>query len=277
MRRSRRSSGGTSASPDSVAAEPVRALFLGQKPLGERCFDILREAGPEAVQVCGVVSNAETGVWWGTKRVHEIATAEGIPFVSNDERNTEAILDLVRAERVDTLLSVQHAWILPSSVLQAVDQRALNLHMARLPDYKGYNTFSHAILNGDSTYTSTIHWMVEEVDAGGIAFEETFDIAPEETARSLYEKATEAGLRAFRRLVEHLAEGAPIPSAPRPGPGTFYARESLEGLREIADPGNPDEVQRKARAFWFPPFEPAYINAGGHRYHVLPPGASTAQ
>lgn len=251
-------------------------LFLGQKPVGEACFDLLLKRR-DALRVAMAVSNAGTDVWWASAGVREKAEQNAIGFLDNASRREDAILDAVAALKVDTILSVQHPWILSGRILESVGGRAFNLHNARLPDYKGYNACNHAILNGDETFTSTVHWMDPAVDAGPLAFTETFPLARDETAISLYHKAEKAGLRAFARLVDALADGGDIPAIPLAGEGRFYARDSIAPLRRIVNPNDLQEVDRKARAFHFPPFEPAYILDETGKKPVAPrPGESRA-
>jgi methionyl-tRNA formyltransferase len=250
--------------------EMIRILYLGQKPIGERCFDILRDAQSSSLQISGVVSNANDDVWWKSNAIYRECVRGGIPFISNDKRNNREIENLIIRNEINAIISVQHNWILPGEILSLVNNFAFNLHNAKLPGYKGYNACNHAILNGERYYSSTVHWMAEEVDAGGIAFEESFEIGPKETAKGLYERASRAGETAFRKLVDHLAAGKPIPNVPALGAGTFYPRNSLGALREIKKIEDVQEVDRKARAFYFPPFEPAYFILDGHKFYVLP-------
>jgi methionyl-tRNA formyltransferase len=247
-----------------------RILFLGQKPVGERCLEMLLKAQGSNLEVCGVVTNVTKEVWWGSNLAAQMAQKSGIQVIPNEKRNHQAIETLVREKKVNTVVSVQHAWILPKELLAAVNYEALNLHNAKLPDYQGYNACNHAILNGDRTFTSTIHWMTEEVDAGEIAIEKTFEISDEETAKSLYQKATETGEKAFQELVDLLAYDKPIPKIPLKGVARMYKRNSIHSLREIANLDDPQEVDRKSRAFFFPPFEPAFFKRGGRKIYVVP-------
>ena len=246
----------------------TRVLYLGQKPIGERCFELLLDAG--GIEVAGAVSNPEASAWWGSAGVRERAEAEGIPFLANTERAEDEIEAMIRDRGAEALVSVQHTWVLPGRLLDAVDGRAFNLHNAPLPEYKGYNAANHAILNDERRFAATVHWMAEEVDAGEAAFVESFPVPDGVTAAELYELAADAGLRAFARLVDALARGEEVPQEPLRGESRFYPREAIDELRLIADPGDPDEVDRKARAFHFPPFEPAYFLVDGEKRHVAP-------
>jgi methionyl-tRNA formyltransferase len=246
-----------------------RILFLGQKWLGEQCFDLLQSDQYDSLRICGVVSNVSTRVWWKSNKIYQHCMTEGIPFMDNNGRNNKAIKAMITNLDINIVISVQHPWILPPDILSLVNFNAFNLHNAKLPEYKGHNACNHAILNGERYYTSTLHWLETKVDTGAIAFEETLDIAPDDTARSLYEKALQSGQTVFRELLDHLLHQKPIPREPMVGDEIFYPRGSIDQFREIKDILDPDQVDKRARALFFPPFEPAYYLLSGRKHYVL--------
>jgi len=252
----------------------IRVLYLGQKWIGERCLELLL-AHP-GIELCAVVTNPGSDTWWGTRGVFVRARSLGLSVVSNAERNDDAIAELAAVQGVDAIVSVQHPWIVRQHLLDLVGGAAFNLHSAKLPDYRGYNAVNHAILNGDGTYTVTLHWMVAEPDSGGIAFEETIPVGSGETARGLYERALAAGERAFVRFLDALAEGRDaVPRTELQGEGQFFPRSSIDPEREIRSLDDSEEVDVRSRALYFPPFEPAYYRRDGRKHYVLPDGFET--
>lgn len=245
-----------------------RILFLGQKPVAEEAWELLMRGDGDGYRVVAACSNQRAdAVWWQSNRIYESRGA--VAFVDNTERNEERLLAAVREHGVDTIVCMQHSWILSGEVLAAVNYNALNFHNAKLPAYRGYNAVNHAVLNRDERFTCTLHWMTEEVDRGEIALEAAFDITHEDTALSLYAKSHVASLRLFDRLLSYLRGPGPVPRRPMEAGGRFYSRKSIEPLREIKDLSG-DEADLKARAFFFPPFEPAYLRRGERKLYVLP-------
>ena len=245
-----------------------KILFLGQKPIGEKCFDILLNERCETLEICGAVSNITENKWWKSARIFEQSKKNNIPFISNEVRNNEQILELIKKEGINTIISVQHEWILPGKILEAVKGSAFNLHMAKLPEYKGYNTFSFAIINGDKDYTTTIHMMAEDVDAGDIVIEESVSIASDETAQTLYEKVSNVSIACFCKLVDLLKRNKPVPARPMSGESRFYSRNDLEKIKNITDFSDLKKVGRIVRACTFSGFEPAYFSSGGIKYYI---------
>lgn len=196
-------------------------------------------------------------------------------FISNSKRNEETILNWIKVYNMNTIISIQHLWILSPEVIDAVGGYAFNLHNAKLPNYKGHNVLAHEILNDEKTHTTTIHWIAPEVDMGDIAYERTIDIDPDETAQSLYKKSIYSSVLVMKSLIKDLGEGIEPPRKPiisedgsSSSRGNFYKKGDIEGLRIV---NSHEEENRKARAFYIPPYEPAYYEIDGIKHPLKPP------
>ena len=246
-------------------------LFLGRKDLGYRCLlhmiqDYL------CFNVVGVMSNRDTdSVWWGTNDLYKFANKNNIEFMDNSERNSDWLREIVLSKEVNLLISIQHEWIIPKDILDSVGNSAFNLHAAKLPDYKGHNSVNHAILNRETLFTSTIHRMAPLVDMGDIVFEDTFPIGSDDTGLSVYNKSQDAGFTAFSKLAYYLGEGKEIPSKKVSGVGRLYKKNEIYSQKVVDLRVDSEElIERKARAFYFPPFEPTYAILNGRKIHLYP-------
>jgi len=244
-----------------------RILFLAQKPLGDACFEVLNKSKLGA-GVKAIASNKTKDNWWRSSHLYDYCCEKNVKFIDNSVRNEDELLRVIKDFEINTLISVQHSWVLSGEILKAVDYFAFNLHNAKIPDYKGYNTYNHAILNGERDYYSTIHWIIDEVDMGEIAFEKSVAIDENTTAKSLIENANQTAIEVFENLIRTLEEGRLPMKKKIAGKGKFYSRNSLEKFREIIDVNDFDEVDRKSRAFYNPPFESAYFKLNGIKFHV---------
>lgn len=245
----------------------LRTLFLGDRRIAWRVMMHLTSAPlSEVFDIRGLVTGEAME---DALRQRDVSLPETV--LRNDARHSDALRQLIERERIDMILSIQHNWILPDDILSSVDGRAYNLHNAKLPDYKGYNSVSHAILNGDETYVSTVHRMVAEVDAGPILVEEHTPIRPDDTALSLYHRSLDAAERAVLKLLQSLAAGnTPEERDMSAGAGVFYKRGSLDPLADITDIEGGSERDGRIRALFFPPLNAAYEIRDDRRYYILP-------
>lgn len=61
-----------------------------------------------------------------------------------------------------------------------------------------------------------------------------------------------------------------LPRLAMPSGGMFYGRNSIDGLREIKNLADINDVKRRSRAFYFPPFENAYFMIDGQKFYIIP-------
>ncbi|AUC98322.1 hypothetical protein CWS35_31785 [Bradyrhizobium sp. SK17] len=243
-----------------------KLIFLGQRQIAWKAMEILaRRENREAFELAVLVTDVDTRV----RAERELGFAPR--FLANDRRRTEQIVSAIREEEVSLLISIQHNWIISPDILEAVNGDAYNLHNARLPHYQGYNSISHAILNGDGAYYSTIHWMEEKVDSGAIAFEAVTAIGDGDTALSLHRKTIHAAINAFEQLMATLRSGRPIPRRPLSADvePKFYGRNSLKEILDVTAIRDPDQLSLYARALFYPPHNMAFqLTAKGKTYLV---------
>ena len=241
-------------------------MFLGERRIAKNCIDILQEKDfLKIINLKVIVTNKK----FFDGLIKTIKQNDEIKFISNAKRQTDLLLQAIKENSIDVLISVQHTWILPKSVLNAVDFKAFNLHNAKIPKYKGYNLISHAMINGEDESFSTIHWMDVEVDSGDIIIEEKTKIYKNDTALSLYKKTIGASTEAFRKLLRFIIHNK-IPRKNITQEGHFYGKNDLDSLKFLQLNDHPDRISRIVRASYFPPFEPAYIKIGSYKYYILP-------
>lgn len=242
----------------------MRVVLFAQKPIGEKCFNYLLKSTDGKINLAGVSSNKNVqNTWWKTTTIANQCRKHSIPFLPSEEADENQTKQFISGCKADLLISIQHPKLISEEAIALVKGRAFNLHLAALPNYKGYYGINHAILNQDKIYKTTIHWMVKNIDEGDIAYESSIPISPKETALSLYNKAANLGFSLFVSLINDLTHGITPPKKPQNKGGFFYNRNSLSKLKKIDFPIDPKELDIKTRAFHFPPFEPAYIMING--------------
>lgn len=250
-----------------MGKSPFRVIFLGNRRIAWDALNLLSEDPYRRdFDVRVIVTDAD--IWRNCQ-------ARGFPhdavYISSQQRHSELIRDAIVANSVDLILSIQYNWVIATETIDLVKGRAFNLHNARLPDYKGYNSISHAIANGDTTYDTTVHWMAEKVDCGDIAYVSQTSIASDDTALSLYVKTAMAAKNSVRCLLDDLSRGIEPPRKPQvAGAGTFYPRNSISELANVTGEASPEKLARIARAAYFPPYNTAFILHDKNRYILLP-------
>lgn len=142
----------------------------------------------------------------------------------------------------------------------------LNFHPAPLPDYRGVGGYNVAILEGLERWGVSCHFVDERFDTGDLVEVEHFAIDPEaETAFSLDLKSQEHLVGVFKRVLGRVLDDESLPRTPQ-GEGRYVSRAEFEELR-VVRPG--DDLPRKLRAFWYPPWPGAVIDVNGRRLTLV--------
>ena len=250
-----------------MATVPIRIMFLGNRRIAWRALKLLTSDQYKAHFDLRVLVTDES-IW---RNFRILRPGNQAVHITNQQRQTDAIGHAIQSNAIDVLLSIQYNWILPGQILDMVGRRAFNLHNARLPSYKGYNSISHAIANGDTTYDTTVHWMADEVDTGDIAYIARTPIARDDTALTLYRRTVDTAMTAVQSLLNDLAAGRTVPRSPMPnGHATFYVRNSVAAMADVTNQVDTATLALMARAAYFPPNNTAHFFHDGQKYLIVP-------
>ena len=85
--------------------------------------------------------------------------------------------------------------------------RLLNVHPALLPLYPGLDTHNRVLDNGDRFHGSTVHFVIEELDAGPSILQGRLPVAPSVDATELAGRVQAIEHRIYPEALNWLASG----------------------------------------------------------------------
>jgi methionyl-tRNA formyltransferase len=222
-----------------------------------RALDLLVERGAELAAVVA----PEPDPWAREpQRLDLAARRHGLPLL------TDAELYAGPPSGVDLAVSFLYPRLIREPVLSLGRIGCLNFHPAPLPDFRGVGGYNVALLEGLREWGVSCHFVDERFDTGDIVEVERFAIDPDShTALSLDLESGERLVRLFGRVIERAMAGEELPREPQ-GEGRYVSREEFEELR-VVRPG--DDVERKVRAFWYPPYPGAVLEVDGRRLTLV--------
>jgi methionyl-tRNA formyltransferase len=203
----------------------MRVVFMGNHTVGVRTLATLCRS----CEVTGVVAHppdVEDAVRY--ESVYDFATRQGLS-VKRLRPTDDHFQSFVRAARPDLIWLTDYRYIVPRDILVMARLGAINLHPGLLPKYRGRAPLNWAIINGETRLGLTAHFVSEDVDAGDIVAQESFDLAPSEDVGDaleklypMYENITAQVLGAF--------EG-----------GTIQRTPQANGVRKVHPPRRPED------------------------------------
>lgn len=230
---------------------PQQIVFLGAKPVGYRCLDYMLSQ-QQTLDIEVVAVGTKKRAEFGGEDVGTLAAQHGIQVINSLEELPEC----------DILYSVQYHEILRLAHIAKARTITLNLHMAPLPEYRGCNQFSFAIIDGKKEFGTTIHQLDSGIDSGAILFEKRFPIPDGCWVDDLYQLTFEASVGLFQETLQQVTTGAytlkPQQDFIAERGTAIHYRKEMDGLKQI-DLSWPDEkIERYIRATSMPGFEPPY-------------------
>ena len=191
-------------------------------------------------EVTSVLTRPDAPAGRGRKLVPSPAkvAAERLGIRTLEPARPEPGLDLGAA----TVVTVAYGLIVPESVL--AERLWLNVHPSLLPRWRGAAPVERALMAGDTETGVTIIKLVKELDAGPIAAQGRFAIAPDDDAGAVYERSADLAVG----LLDHvLAESWQPAFLDQEGEATYAAKITADERRlDLARP--PGELVDHVRA-----------------------------
>ncbi|WEK03722.1 MAG: LLM class flavin-dependent oxidoreductase [Candidatus Devosia phytovorans] len=152
----------------------------------------------------------------------------------------------------DWLLSIANLSIIADATLALPGQGTINFHDGLLPRFSGLNTPSWSLIEGSTEHGVTWHVVAGGIDEGDILAQQSFAIAPDETALTLNAKCLEAGMASFVEVVGQIENGALQGRTQDLSQRHYYAKNQRpDALATLDFTGSAEELSRLVRALSF--------------------------
>ena len=202
-------------------------VFFGYHTFGARALAGLLGAGTHVVGVVTHPDDPGEGDWF--ESVADVARAHAVPVVTPASPNASDVGAWLASLEPDVFVSVWYRRLLGEALLGMPRVAAVNLHGSLLPAYRGRAPLNWVLVNGERVTGVTLHHMTPEADAGDIIAQAAIEIAPDDTALSLYERMVKAG-------VDLLLEWYPaVLAGTAPRTAQDHARATVVGRRRAED------------------------------------------
>jgi formyltetrahydrofolate deformylase len=188
------------------ARRRARLLVLVSKQ-GHCLNDLLFRAhsGQLRVDIAAVASNHTD--YAALSKSYEVPFHHLPVDAGNREEQEQALIDLIRRERVDLVVLARYMQILSPRLCQALAGRAINIHHSFLPSFKGAQPYHQAHARGVKIIGATAHYVTPDLDEGPIIEQDVARVDHAMTPRDLVRVGSDIEsqvlARAVRRHVEH--------------------------------------------------------------------------
>ncbi|MCK9452230.1 MAG: phosphoribosylglycinamide formyltransferase [Bacteroidales bacterium] len=134
---------------------------------------------------------------------------EAVVIDKSDLREGGKLLKLLQEKQIDWLILAGFLWLVPTELVGAYTNRILNIHPALLPAYSGKGMYGEkvhqaVIQNREKQSGITIHYVNNNYDEGNIVFQQSLDIAADETPESLAQRIHQLEYKHYPEVIESL-------------------------------------------------------------------------
>ncbi|MCI3922823.1 phosphoribosylglycinamide formyltransferase [Paenibacillus sp. TRM 82003] len=143
----------------------------------------------------------------------ERAARLGIPVLAvrpKDYPSREAyeadVVRELRARDIDFVVLAGYMRLITSTLLEAFENRILNIHPSLLPAFPGLRAVEQALAYGAKVVGVTVHYVDGGMDSGAIIAQEALPVEPGDTAETLYPRVQQVEHRLYPAVVRAFAE-----------------------------------------------------------------------
>lgn len=167
----------------------------------------------------------------------DVAKRYNIPIYTPAKINAREFITVLQEEiQPDLLVSIAASQILKRRVLDVPQFGCINLHSAPLPRYQGMMPNFWTMLHEEPQAAVTIHYMVEQLDAGDVILQRPVPIHPDDSLDDLMVRSKEIGIQAMLDAIGLIEAGTIEPQPLDASKATYFSfpkREDARKLREL--------------------------------------------
>jgi methionyl-tRNA formyltransferase len=177
-----------------------------------------------------------------------------VPYIPCQNVNEKSFIDSISKHNADILVSMSFNQILKTDILELSPLGFINCHAGSLPFYRGRNPLNWALINGESSFGITVHFIDEGIDTGDIIAQKKYPITDSDNYASLLEMAIDECAEVLYMALNNIHKGKcePITQSSVHPVGTYFgirtngdeilnfswsARRIFNFIRAISCPG----------------------------------------
>ena len=167
------------------------------------------------------------------RSIATVCAQHDVPCEPIRDVNDSAFLDRLRAMGTELIVSVSCPQIFAGPLIELPERGCLNVHGALLPEYRGIMPSFWMLANDEKRAGVSIFFVNEDIDAGELCGQRTFDIRPGETLDEFLRRskaiAAELLLDVLQDIENATASRAPLDLSR----GSYYSWPDREAVRRF--------------------------------------------
>ena len=119
----------------------------------------------------------------------KLAEDNNIDFLVFENINSVSAVSRLKDYRADLFISLSYDQIIRKDLLKLPPKGFINCHAGALPFYRGRNVLNWVLINGESEFGITVHYIDEGIDTGDIILQKNYPIYLSDNYNTLLERS----------------------------------------------------------------------------------------
>ena len=158
------------------------------------------------------------------------AASHGIQFLTHANINSAEFAETISGHECDLFVSMSFNQIFRKKLSDTPRLKTINCHAGKLPFYRGRNILNWALINDESEFGITVHYIDQGIDTGDILAQRVLPITDEDTYATLLQRSYPACAELLYGTIRQLQAGEIVGMPQRSGhPMGFYCTARVAG------------------------------------------------
>jgi methionyl-tRNA formyltransferase len=181
----------------------LRIGYFGDGPWSHMSLaKLLSDKDLEVVFVCARNDNPD-------EILKSMSAKDKIDFFTHPNINSQEFFDLASKYRCDLFVSMSFNQIFRAKIMSIPPLSTINCHAGKLPFYRGRNVLNWVLINDESDFGITVHYVDEGIDTGDIILQRCYTITDEDDYSTLLTRAYAGCSSVLYEAVKLVQKGNP--------------------------------------------------------------------
>lgn len=171
------------------------------------------------------------------RSIEEVCIRHGVRHAVATDVNAPDFIAELRRRAIDLIVSVSCPQIFKKEILEMPALGCLNIHGALLPEYRGVMPSFWMLANGEREAGVTVYFMNEDIDAGEVVGQRSFEITPNETLDEFLRRSKRVSAELLIDVLRDLCEGTGTRQAMDVSNGSYYSWPDRDAVRRFSEAG----------------------------------------
>ena len=157
----------------------IKIGYFADGPWAHQAFDLLiRDKTIHMLFICVRYDTQDN-------TLKNYAAEHNIDYINNSNINSDVFFDQVKKYKCDLFVSMSFNQIFKSRIINLPHLKTINCHGGKLPYYRGRNILNWVLINDETEFGITVHYIDNHIDTGDIILQNTYEISDDDNYATL--------------------------------------------------------------------------------------------